>query len=366
MDVDQVEDTSCLEFPTAPVRDHDAGCEPESNPSGYSRLGAFECVFRATTRMHHDTVALQVRSGVERGELAVGFISRLFDRSQAAPRSRPRTADALGPMPRQATPTMVPDTVTRRPTAAMSEVVVTGPYKAFHLVADSRIAVVGESHYQPALRWAVDSNHSDGGLPVAACLVREPENKYDRNAVRIDVQGKTVGYIARVEAPWMQEKLKWLEHQGLRPVCQARVFGGGPGKPNYGIVLHAGHALNGFSNEIPAGSLAMLDGSSMTTVTGEEHHQETLDPYAPRDQDSVSYVFATLGLCEITNGKYKGQQALEVRVNGQRVGQLTYAMTQRYRPEVEAGLSADHVVVVSAMLRREEKVEVYLLMPEPR
>lgn len=269
-------------------------------------------------------------------------------------------------MQEQATPTPIPDSTPHVPMATLSELAVTGPYKAFHLVADSRIAVVGESHYQAALRRAVDKNHSDGGLPVAACLVREPENKYDRNAVRIDVQGETVGYIARDEAPWMQKKLMWLERQGLRPVCQARVFGGGPGKPSYGIVLHASHALNGFSNEIPAGNPVMLDGSWMTTVTGEELHQEILEPYAQQDHDSMAYIFATLGLCEITNGKYKGQQALEVRVNGQRVGQLTYAMTQRYRPAVEASLSAGHVVVVSAMLRREDKIEVYLLMPEHR
>ena len=233
----------------------------------------------------------------------------------------------------------------------------------FHVVADSRIAVVGESHYQKALRRAVGGNHSDAGLPVEASLVREPTNKYDRNAVRVDVDGETVGYIARDEAPLMQERLALLERQGRRPVCQARVFGGGPGKPSYGVVLQAGYALNGFSNRMPTGAQVVLEASSMTTVTGEELHQPTLELYAPRDRDALSYVFATLGLCDITKGKYKGQRTIEVRVDEQRVGQLTFAMAQRYRLTVEAGLTAGHLVVATAVLRREDKIEVSLLMP---
>jgi hypothetical protein len=51
-------------------------------------------------------------------------------------------------------------------------------------------AVAGESHYQANIRRVAAV-----GKPVQ--LIPEPTNKYDRNAVRIDVDGLTIGYIPR-------------------------------------------------------------------------------------------------------------------------------------------------------------------------
>lgn len=240
-------------------------------------------------------------------------------------------------------------------------------FKAYYLASNSRIAVVGESHYQAALREAAHGKWSEDGIEIQACISREPDNKYDRNAVRVDVNGNTVGYISRDEAPLLQAKLRDLESHGLRPICRARIFGGSPDKPSYGIVLHASHSLAGISNEMPSGNSLRLEGSWLTSVTGEEDHQDVLELFAPKDRDSVAYVFASLAICTIARGKYVGQQALEVRVDGQRVGQLTKAMTERYWSDVQPALIAGRTVVTEALVSREDKkIEISLFMPEHR
>ncbi len=64
---------------------------------------------------------------------------------------------------------------------------------------DRPVSIVhGESHYRDALRSMTGPPRSRGYLvPVEVVLRREPTNPYDANAVRVEVQGRHVGYIAR-------------------------------------------------------------------------------------------------------------------------------------------------------------------------
>lgn len=279
----------------------------------------------------------------------MGFFSKVFGAKQQA------TA-----LPRQMSAEPVP--AQRAPQGESH-----GAPLPYHLVADSMLAVVGEAHYQRALRGAAGGRSSEDGITVQACISREPRNKYDKNAVRISVDGETVGYIARELAPLMRARLQWIESQGQVATCPARILGGSRAKPHYGIVLHCSQALNGYANERPAEPLVLLPGNWITTVTGEEHHQEILDRYAPEQPDQAVYIYATLGWCEVVKGKYRGTQAIEVRVDGQRVGQLTHAMTERYERDIEPLLRDDRLTIgAAAMLMRKEKTEVALLLPQHR
>lgn len=80
--------------------------------------------------------------------------------------------------------------------------------------------------------------------------------------------------------------------------------------------------------------LVMLQPEVTVTVTQEAHHQQALSRYGV-SADQRRRVAVELGWCTITSGKYRGQRALEVRLDGQRVGQLTYAMSHRYAADVE-------------------------------
>lgn len=77
----------------------------------------------------------------------------------------------------------------------------------------------------------------------------------------------------------------------------------------------------------------MVAGEVTVTVTREEQHQNALARYAPAP-GRERRVAVELAWCVITAGKYKGQRAIEVRLDGNRVGELTYLMSQRYAPVV--------------------------------
>ncbi|WP_222720082.1 excalibur calcium-binding domain-containing protein [Actinokineospora xionganensis] len=83
--------------------------------------------------------------------------------------------------------------------------------------------------------------------------------------------------------------------------------------------------------ENSSAGLHMFEPAVPVTVTREEHHQHILARY-PVHGDVPRRVAVELAWCTIGSGKYEGQQAIEVRLDGSRVGELTYAMSQRYAP----------------------------------
>jgi hypothetical protein len=85
--------------------------------------------------------------------------------------------------------------------------------------------------------------------------------------------------------------------------------------------------------ENSSAGLVLLEAEVTVTVTGEEHHQRELARYAVT-AGGERHVAVELGWCTIGSGKYRGQPAIEVRLDGYRVGELTYLMSQRYAPLV--------------------------------
>ena len=61
------------------------------------------------------------------------------------------------------------------------------------------VNVAGESHYQEALRAI--AGPGDVRHDTEAHLIPEPENEYDPNAVRVEIDGHKVGYLPRDLAP---------------------------------------------------------------------------------------------------------------------------------------------------------------------
>ncbi len=60
------------------------------------------------------------------------------------------------------------------------------------------LACVGESHYQDTLELVCGPREEEGeDLEVSAILSLEDSNPYDTDAVRVDVDGRTVGYLNR-------------------------------------------------------------------------------------------------------------------------------------------------------------------------
>lgn len=85
--------------------------------------------------------------------------------------------------------------------------------------------------------------------------------------------------------------------------------------------------------ENSSAGLVLLEAEVTVTVTREEQHQRELARYAVT-AGQERYVAVELGWCTIGSGKFRGHHAIEVRLDGYRVGELTYLMSQRYAPLV--------------------------------
>jgi hypothetical protein len=60
------------------------------------------------------------------------------------------------------------------------------------------INIVGESHYQDALNELCGGKTRDGhDIIVKAELIHEDDNPFDDKAIRIDINGMTVGYFSK-------------------------------------------------------------------------------------------------------------------------------------------------------------------------
>lgn len=83
--------------------------------------------------------------------------------------------------------------------------------------------------------------------------------------------------------------------------------------------------------ENSAAGLVLVDADVTVTVTREQDHQAVLARYRP-EVGEQRRVAVELGWCRIASGKYRDEPAVEVRLDGRRVGELTYLMSRRYGP----------------------------------
>ena len=114
-------------------------------------------------------------------------------------------------------------------------------WSLIRLANAGRVEVVGESHYQPALQTITGRRGwTDILCECSATLVPEPTNPYDANAVRVEIQGQTVGYLSRGDAAGYSPHLRQLAARQHRVCCDAVIAGRGPGSDtkNMGVFLH--------------------------------------------------------------------------------------------------------------------------------
>jgi hypothetical protein len=108
------------------------------------------------------------------------------------------------------------------------------------LRGDGYCAVVGESHYQDALRrTATICTPGEEGRPsFQAILVAEPNNPYDPNAIAVYSTYGKLGYLSRQDAAEYAEVFAEIAQAGSEGGgCAALLNGGQPGKPSYGVTL---------------------------------------------------------------------------------------------------------------------------------
>lgn len=126
----------------------------------------------------------------------------------------------------------------RRPNAAAAD----GGRAVMHMEGDGDFAfdVVGEANYQDAIDVIVGGKTEDGHEhECLALLVREPENRHDRNAIAVFIDSRKVGYVPRREAAAMSKLLDRKGHQSF--TADALIVGGWSqgrrGEGHYGVKL---------------------------------------------------------------------------------------------------------------------------------
>jgi hypothetical protein len=212
-----------------------------------------------------------------------------------------------------------------------------------------RREVVGESFHPEEIRSLFPQTIPDGGqeLLLSAQLTPDPGNAHDKNAVRVVVLGRHVGHLSREDAAVFQPVLMALVSRGMLPTTRCRVWGSEYDewvgtdrrgrditRPKFSSSVTL--ALDEWYlcvpiNEPPAEPHTMLPRGSALQVRREENHQDHLRRYISRHGEC--WVYGTLhGVTEQTTRTTR--ELVEVRVDGQRVGDLTPAMSTEFLPAI--------------------------------
>lgn len=95
-----------------------------------------------------------------------------------------------------------------------------------------RVGIVGESHYQDAIR--AECGKGKVRHECDAVLVLEDSNAYDDQAVKVTISGGTVGYLSRDQARIYRKR---TGNDPKPRTVSAVIVGGGKGKASVGVWL---------------------------------------------------------------------------------------------------------------------------------
>lgn len=186
-----------------------------------------------------------------------------------------------------------------------------------------------------ALRSLVAVDWTGEGTKIERDFELSPEplsgGQISRVAVRAD--GLTVGFLAANDAAEWQGVIRRIIASGYVPVTNGNLwiydswegvsarFSIKLGKPSEALPI----------NDPPSAPCTLVPRSSIVQVTKEEEHAEALLKYVPQSGYGLAYV--TLHEQPPTGASAKPR--VEVRINDDRVGQLTPQMSQKYLPMIK-------------------------------
>jgi uncharacterized protein DUF2510 len=206
--------------------------------------------------------------------------------------------------------------------------------------------VVGESYHEASFKaLALDYGHRtvpEYGveLPDAlTAIIRDPENPYDAGAVAVCIDGRhLVGHLPRNVAAQYTHRLEALE-RGTYLEVPARVWIGQRRDWDEGIETEVTGIRGSVTvhlpepdgivpyNDLPDEPHTVLAWGRAVQITGEEHHMDALRTFGlggdPR------HVAATLHVVEEPRRTGDPVRVIEVRLDGQRVGVMTKAMSEQ-------------------------------------
>lgn len=197
--------------------------------------------------------------------------------------------------------------------------------------------VVGESHYGPAFKRLLRANNvllrpDEYGTELEslpAAVIAEPDNPYDANAVKVLVQHELVGYLPRDAAALYSAPLYDLARRGEYLAVSARVWVAPPEDDRAGsvtVMLPPPEGVQSF-NELPDLPNCVLPAGIAIQVTSEENHMDVISRYL---SNAERHLAVTLHIVqEQKTERSQPYPAIEIRLDGKRVGLLTKAMSDK-------------------------------------
>ncbi|GAW51490.1 MULTISPECIES: HIRAN domain-containing protein [unclassified Nocardioides] len=228
--------------------------------------------------------------------------------------------------------------------------------------------IVGESFHEDAFK-AIAAEYGQRSLPdygyeipeAVAVIVPDPENAFDPNAVAVWVEGKhLVGHLPRDVAAAYAPKLEALD-RGTYLQVPARVWIGrddwdrdtGARKKNgvrgsVSVRLPDPNGVTAF-NDLPDEPHTVLPWGRAVQIAGEELHMEVLRTFAlgtdPR------HVAATLHVVEEPRRTGDPVRLVEVRLDGERVGVMSKAISEQIHDLVAFVADKGRVPVARAIVK---------------
>ncbi len=191
--------------------------------------------------------------------------------------------------------------------------------------------VVGESFYTDNLK-KVTRNRS-GEFFVTAMLVREPSNRFDRNAVRVDIYGLPVGHIPKEDARSFHALLDYANSQGLSVTTKARVWwdagdgygsvGLDVGDPDFALVINL--------QNLAPNAVVWPSGRRIQVQKESENFE------AVREVLDLAYgESGCAALVEVRNSvNQKSKAIIEIARGSARLGELSPATGKKFMPVLE-------------------------------
>lgn len=223
--------------------------------------------------------------------------------------------------------------------------------------ANSWQNVAGESHYDNAFRALLKRNRPPrgdygaemNGLPAA--IVADPGNPHDPSAVAVWVQGEHVGFLPRDAAAAYHPALADLAERGEYLRVDGRVWAydeGGDVRGSVTVILPPPDGVQSF-NEPPDEAYQTLPHGGAMQVTCEEQHMDVLGPFV---SDRDRHVAVTLHAIDVQKTpRSTAYRAVEVRLGGHRVGELTKGMSEKILDVVDFIASKGRLPLCRAVLK---------------
>jgi hypothetical protein len=235
-----------------------------------------------------------------------------------------------------------------------------------------QLDIVGESFRQDALAAVGGPKEYEGKRKQVGVTLRcEPSNPHDCNAVRVEVMGQHVAFVAREQAallsPAILERCRgvieamglvvgawhrpdgdeghygirvWISERdasrlGIPPDCIDRRHKPWPQLPP---VATGERRLSPTEQDVEAGLYG-----SVLTVTGEEHYQAEIESAMPTgwEPDRTWPLLVEFAVAAANPHTKHGVECIEVRlVGGATIGYLTPKMTSRHIASIQRSLVA--------------------------